>query len=137
MKNLKIIDESDFRLDEYKKIYGDNDERVYHDDLEFFKAGKYQLPVVVRDINKNGKLDIAFACSTPERDKAYLVIIEKDNKSFKFITALSFNLRLLLIVEQVPYRGVLSVKFLEGSYGKEIDWNGKEYVVMEDDPYGP
>jgi hypothetical protein len=134
LKGLKIIDESDFRLDEFKKIHGSNGEKVYN---YYLKTEKRFNSVVERDFNRNGKLDVAIACSTPSRDSSYLVILEENGKSYQFIQSIKFEqVIIFLILNSKPANSDLYINFLEGDYGKYFLWNGKEYIAKKEDPYG-
>lgn len=138
-KNIRVLQEGDLKIDDYKKEHKYYAEKIYNNDLKAYRNGEFRS-YLKGDFNSNGKIDIALSCVVPFEKQSYLVILETNGDSFKCLKLLKFkNQRLFIFAgKQLINFKKITVCFQSGTDWCEIIvWNGRDFIVKEKDPYGP
>jgi hypothetical protein len=135
LKDIKLATEEDLLI---FKNYGKdkkNGEFIYKLNLEAYQ-NKEMFSFFKGDFNKNGKEDVALACRDALKEISYLVILEKNENTFRLIKYLPFKAKVFYIAGGNQYIDIL---FQAGTdWMEQVYWNGSDYVIKKrDDVYGP
>ncbi len=138
LKNIQIIDQATLTISDYRKYHRYDPEETYYDDLKALHDGSFRS-YIVGDFNKNGKKDIAVACRVPLKNESYLVILEEENETYKYITRFKFNFFKFFLYVGSKNSAVehIIVYFQSGTdWRKEVYWNGEQYSVKAENAFG-
>lgn len=137
---IKLLEKEDLKISYYKKEHKRNADIIYQWDIKAMNDNIFRSYLLC-DFNSNGKMDIAISCIDKNKNKSYLVIVEKVNNDYKYITHFTFQTRRVFIFvnkkRNVNYCKNLTICFQYGTdWCETIKWKSGKYIIVED-PYGP
>jgi len=135
LRNIRVVKEDDIIIYKEYGVNPRNREFIYEDNLAAYKKGKH-LSFLRGDFNNNGKEDISLACLNPSERNSYLVILEKENNNYRLANYFQFKARIFFVCG--INKNMIDLCFQSGTdWTEQVYWDGRDYVLKEDDPYGP
>ena len=141
LKGIKLLEKEDLKLADYREEHSSSAGAICKMDLKALETKELRT-YLVHDFNSNGRTDIAIACIGKEDNKSYLIIVEKEKNTYKYVQHFTFNTRRLFLFTgkagNLSCAKIITICFQAGTdWCEQVTWKKGGYVMLEQDPYGP